>query len=362
MKKPSPQPKKPTKKPPPQPKGFSINLTNRKTVCKPPCSQTVFSCPTLPTAHLHKNSELLNSELPIYLVGPTGSGKSALALALAEHIGGEIVNADAFQIYRSLDICTAKPSVADLARAPHHLYSVLASTELCDAQFYSELAHSVIADIIARGKTPIIVGGSGLYVKALTHGLSNLPSDEGVRQQLAALTPHERIEWLLVRDPDAAQTVSLQNDRYVTRALEICLLTNQPQSALRKAWTQQQPSFRGVRLVWERAALCERINQRVLSMIQSGLVAEIAALPALSTTAEKAIGVREIRAYHDGQLTLEEAITALQAASRQYARRQEKWFKRESGFKIVPVNETDSMEELLCAVTAAVRWDMTKSE
>jgi len=294
----------------------------------------------------------------IYLVGPTGSGKSALALALAERIGGEIVNADAFQIYQGMDICTAKPSAADRARVPHHLYDLISPAELCDAQFYSEVARPVIADITARGKTAIVTGGSGLYVKALTHGLSNLPSDEGVRQQLANLTSPERIEWLLVRDPAAAQTVNLQNDRYVTRALEICLLTHQPQSELRKAWAAQQPHFQGIRLVWDRAALCERINQRVLCMMEAGLVSEIAALPMLSTTAEKAIGVREIRAHFDGELTLDEAIAAIQAASRQYARRQEKWFKRETGFKLLPTSEHDSMKSLVDkALQVLLIWD-----
>ena len=220
----------------------------------------------------------MNLEPPaeaIYLVGPTGSGKSALALEIAERIGGEIVNADAFQLYRGLDICTAKPSREDRQRVPHHLFDVLSPDEICDAQFYSELARPVIADIISRGRVPIVVGGSGLYVKALTHGLSNLPSDAALRIKLANLTAQERIDWLLLRDPAAQHTVSLENDRYVTRALEICLLTNQPQSELRRAWIENKPHFLGARLLWERSVLCKRIDARVEQMIAAGLVNEI---------------------------------------------------------------------------------------
>lgn len=261
-------------------------------------------------------------------------------MLVAERCEGEIVNADAFQLYRGLDICTAKPSAADLARVPHHLYSVLSLGELCDAQFFCDLARPVIADIAARGKVPIIVGGSGLYVKALTHGLSPLPSDEALRQKLAELTPHERIEWLLSRDPDAQRTVNLKNDRYVTRALEICLLTGEPQSALRQAWSQAaQPRFRGVRLAWDRAELDARINRRVLAMIDDGLISEVAEAATLSATAVKAIGVQEVRRHLAGEATLEETAAAIQLATRQYARRQEKWFRREKGFRAVGMSE-----------------------
>lgn len=161
---------------------------------------------------------------PFFVVGPTGSGKSALAVELAERWGGEVVNADAFQLYRGLDICTAKPTSEERTRVPHHLYDVLALTEVGDAAFYSELARQVIDEIASRGKVPIVVGGSGLYVKALTHGLSPLPSDASLRSKLEHLTARERVAWLLMRDPHAATTVNLKNDRYVTRALEICSL------------------------------------------------------------------------------------------------------------------------------------------
>jgi tRNA dimethylallyltransferase len=267
-------------------------------------------------------------------------------MELAGRLDGEIVNADAFQLYRGLDICTAKPSQEDLRRVPHHLYSVLSLGELCDAQFFCDLAKPVISDISSRGKLPIVVGGSGLYVKALTHGLSPLPSDEALRQKLAELTPHERIEWLLSRDPDAPLTVNLKNDRYVTRALEICLLTGEPQSRLRQAWSHAQPQFRGVRLAWERPELDLRINRRVLAMVEAGLVEEVRQATALSATAGKAIGVEEVRRHLAGEATLGETVAAIQLATRQYARRQEKWFRRETGFRPVAMRESAALDQI----------------
>jgi tRNA dimethylallyltransferase len=293
---------------------------------------------------------------PFYLVGPTGSGKSAFGLALAERWGGEIVNADAFQLYRGLGICTAKPGPADRQRVPHHLYDVLALTEVGDAAFYAELARPVIAEIAARGKVPIVVGGSGLYIKALTHGLSPLPSDQGLRDKLAQLTAQERVHALLIRDPDAATTVNLKNDRYVTRALEICLLTGQPQSVLRSAWKLDAPVYRGLRLSWPKETLHARINQRVHLMVAEGLVEEVAQAGPLSTTAEKAIGVREVQRYLAGETSHEEMIEAIQLASRQYARRQEKWFRREKGFEVLemePGKETDW-------TALAEKWDLSR--
>jgi tRNA dimethylallyltransferase len=290
-------------------------------------------------------SEPIQPPQSIYLVGPTASGKSTLALALAEVLGGEIVNVDAFQLYQGLNICTAKPSVFERQQVPHHLYDVLAPTELSDAAFYAELARPVIADIMARSRVPIIVGGSGLYVKALTHGLSDLPSDEALRQRLSHLTPAERVSWLLSRDPEAETLVNLKNDRYVSRALEICLLTGQPQSSLRRAWQEQQPEFLGLCLVWQKEALDARINERVLKMLEAGLIEEIAALGELSATAEKAIGVRQIRRHFAGELSLSEATAEIQAVTRQYAKRQRNWFRRETGFQRLLMSEDLSLED-----------------
>lgn len=274
---------------------------------------------------------------PFFIAGPTASGKSAVALALARRIGGEIVNADAFQLYRGLDILTAKPRADDLAQAPHHLYSVLAPGETCDAQRYRNLALPVIQDIAARGGVPIVTGGSGLYLKALTHGLAPLPSaDPDLRAELDALPLEEQVRQLLVLDPKAAETVNLTNPRYVQRALEICLLTGRPQSELRRNWLDDSPQVQGVCLVWERDPLYRRIDQRVRDMIAAGAVQEVAeAEAALSSTAGKAIGVREIQRHLASELSLEEAVAAIQQATRRYAKRQMTWFRRERCFQTI---------------------------
>jgi len=272
----------------------------------------------------------------ILIVGPTASGKSALAAALAEQLGGEIVNADAFQLYAGMDILTAKPSAAEMARVPHHLYGVLPLTEACDAQRYHSLALPVIADIAQRGHVPIVVGGSGLYLKALTHGLSPLPAaSPRLREHFKHLSPDEKIVWLIQRDPEAATTVNLRNPRYVERALEICLLTGRPQSGLRRSFAENEPQVNGVILDWNRETLYARINQRTVAMFEAGLIAEVAALGELSPTAEKAIGIREVREHLTGRVSLADTLAAIQQATRHYAKRQITWFRRERCFQTI---------------------------
>ena len=271
-----------------------------------------------------------------FVTGPTASGKSAVAIALAEHVGGEIVNADAFQLYAGMDILTAKPTAADRARVPHHLYGVIPLTEACDAQLYHALALPIINDIAARGRVPIVVGGSGLYIKALTHGLSPLPAaSPRLRGLFQHLSHSEKIVWLMQRDSEAAMTVNLRNPRYVERALEICLLTGRPQSGLRRSFKVDEPQVNGVIFVWDREALYRRINQRTLDMFSAGLVEEVCALGPLSPTAEKAIGVRKVREHLAGRATLEESIAAIQQATRHYAKRQITWFRRERCFQTI---------------------------
>jgi tRNA dimethylallyltransferase len=284
---------------------------------------------------------------PFFIVGPTASGKSAVALALAKKVRGEIVNADAFQLYRGMDILTAKPTQRDRERVPHHLYDVVPMEGDCDAERYRQMALRVIAEIEARGRVAIVVGGAGLYLKALTHGLAEVPkADPKVRARLAHLSLGEKVAWLLLRDVHAAQTVALQNRRYVERALEICLLTGRPQSELRETFAQVKPLGRGVILHWERDVLRERINQRVESMVAAGVVEEVRNLPTGSPNAEKAIGLRELRAHLAGQMTLPAALEAMQTATRQYAKRQMTWFKRESWLQTICLHPGQTAESV----------------
>jgi tRNA dimethylallyltransferase len=267
---------------------------------------------------------------PFYVVGPTGSGKSDFAEALAQVTGGEIVNADAYQIYRGLPVLTACPSTASRAAVRHHLYEVVPPERICDAGRYLDLARPVLAGIVSRGKLPIVTGGSGLYVKALTHGLNEAPgSDPALRRQLDQLTPGE-LQGLLRRlDPVSAASITPENRRYVQRAVEVCLIARQPASSLRQAWANDPPGLRGVCLVRPRAELHLRIHHRVRAMWQSGALEEVRAVGEWSTTSSKAIGVAEIREFLQGNVSREACIAAIETATRRYAKRQITWFRRE---------------------------------
>lgn len=304
----------------------------------------------------------------LYVTGPTGAGKSALAVAVAVAVGAEIVNTDAFQLYRGLEILTAAPAEAERARVPHHLYGVLGPGESCDAARYASMARVALAAIAARGRPALVVGGSGLYLKALTHGLSDLPSDAALRAVLEVRSLEDKIAELRALDPVGAAAMNLANPRHVERALEICLLTGRPASEGRSAWSAPDPAgLRGVMLTWEREELYRRIGRRVEAMFDAGVVAEVAALtgvpaagsgdfggreaepgaggsggvcasgggPPFSPTAEKAIGLREIREHLAGRLSRAEAVALIQQGTRRYAKRQGTWFRRERWLKTV---------------------------
>lgn len=268
---------------------------------------------------------------PIYICGPTASGKSALALQLVERLDGEVVNADAFQLYHGLEVLAASPSTTELEAAPHHLFSVLALTESLDANRYRKLALPVIEEIQSRGKTPIVVGGSGLYLKFLTHGPSPVPAgDSELRAELAELSLEELHQRLEKLDPVEAATVNRLNRRYLTRSLELCLLTKQPVSQIRADWEQPDPpGLKGLYLDWPREELAERIALRTDRMLQEGALEEVANLPSSATTASKAIGVREIQAHLTGEKSLAETAELITIATRQYAKRQRTWFRKE---------------------------------
>ena len=287
---------------------------------------------------------------PFYIVGPTGSGKSAVALALAERWHGEIINADAFQVYCGMPIVTAGPTPEETRCVPHHLYATLALSEDYNVARYERDAKLAIAKVHARGRRPIIVGGSGLYIKALTHGLGNAPPAEPVlRNALSQLLPEDKVAWLQHIDPLGAEQTNLLNPRYVSRALEITLLSGIPMSVVKERWASEGPNKPcGVFLQWDRSVLYQRINQRVQGMVATGLLSEIKALPInISATASKAIGVREIKAHLKGNLSLEEAIAQIQRASRRFAKRQLSWFKRETVFLPTPMSSATSIEELV---------------
>ena len=272
---------------------------------------------------------------PCYVCGPTASGKTALALRIAREVDGEIVNADAFQLYRGLEVLSAAPSPEEQQQAPHHLFGVIDPTETMDAGRYLRLARPVIADIQGRGKTPVVVGGSGLYLKFLTHGPSPLPQgDTKLRAELDARPLEELVAQLQQLDPVEASRTALQNRRYVSRALEICLLTGQKASDLRDQWDAKTRDLatrlRGLVIRRDRADLHARIAHRTRAMLAGGAIEEVAALPNVSATCAKAIGFREIQALLAGRIDRAACEDLINAATRQYAKRQETWFKRET--------------------------------
>ncbi|MCF7673743.1 MAG: tRNA (adenosine(37)-N6)-dimethylallyltransferase MiaA [Akkermansiaceae bacterium] len=272
---------------------------------------------------------------PFFLCGPTASGKSALALEMARKLDGEIVNADAFQLYQGLEIVSAAPSAAEKQLVPHHLYGVLAPTEAADAGSYLRLARPVIAEIQSRGKTPIVTGGSGLYLKFLTHGPAPLPQgDPTLRAAMDARPLGDLVAELQALDPVEAARTALQNRRFVARALEICLLTGRKASDLRDQWEAQTrdlaASLRGTVIQRPRADLHARIAARTRAMLDGGALEEVAALTHASGNCEKAIGVREIRGLLAGGIDRAACEELINAATRQYAKRQETWFRRET--------------------------------
>ena len=289
-----------------------------------------------------------------FIVGPTATGKSEIAADVAREVGAEIVSADAFQIYRGLDLLTAKPEPPTLAKAPHHLIGTVPLTEEMNAEEFRRAATCAIEGINSRGKIAIVVGGSGLYVKALTHGLDPLPkADPNLREKLNAMSLDELLSQLGELDPRMARKLDLKNRRRVVRALEICLLTRKPASdvvaGVADAGRPGSPIPATSAFVFrDREELYKRINQRVEMMFERGVIEEVRAAGTTSATASQMIGLREIRELLAGKKSLPQCIAEIQQATRRYAKRQLTWFRRQTNF--LPLNLS------LLSHNEAVKW------
>ncbi|MEN9574653.1 MAG: hypothetical protein RL514_2508 [Verrucomicrobiota bacterium] len=291
------------------------------------------------------DGNMRSSPAPVFLAGATAVGKSAVALALAELLGGEIISVDSMQVYRGLDLGTAKPSAAERARVPHHLLDVVELTEAFDAAQFVRRAETAVQDIHGRGRVPIFCGGTGLYFKAWLEGLGAAPpSDVRVRAEVEATPLADLLRELETRDPVTYARIDRQNPRRVIRAMEVIRLTGQPFSAQRANWNSEprtqnpEPVFC---LTREPADLRARIEARVDAMFAAGLVAETRGLLTRGLAehrhAMQALGYRQVVEHLRGERGLTETVALVKTKTWQFARRQGTWFRGQLPVEWVPL-------------------------
>jgi tRNA dimethylallyltransferase len=290
----------------------------------------------------------------IVIVGPTAVGKTALAVELCQRYNGEIVSADSRQIYRGMDIGTAKPTPAEQAAARHHLIDLIEPDQTLGVAEYQSLAYAAIEDILRRGRLPFLVGGSGQYVHAVVKGwqVPRVPPDYALRaaleaeaKRIGAYALHARLAAL---DPQAAARIDYRNVRRVIRALEVCLKTGQPISAQQGA---QPPPYHilQIGLTMPREQLYRRIDARIERMMAEGLLDEVRRLMAqgyhLDLPAMSGLGYRQLSEYLTGQISLEEAVHRIKKATRRFVRQQYNWFRLEDPtIHWIHVGDTDALE------------------
>lgn len=299
----------------------------------------------------------------IVIGGATATGKSDLAVALAKELKGHVINADSMQLYKGMDIGTAKLSMTERQGVPHHLIDVLSVRQEASVAQYQVDARNLIDQLLEQGTPVIVVGGTGLYIKAILDDLNFPDTDPEVREKIAkeaeelgADVMHQRLSAL---DPAAAAAIPKENIRRVVRALEVIELTGQPYTAnLPRAGSSKYPQAKQFGLVMERETLQERIDLRVEKMWEQGLVREVRDLMSEglldARTAQAALGYAQIIKFAQGELSEEEAKEETKRATRQYARRQETWFSRDERiiwFKKAPTQEL--MERVLLSTNAS---------
>jgi tRNA dimethylallyltransferase len=292
------------------------------------------------------------------VVGATAAGKSDLALDLAERLGGEVVNTDAMQVYRGMDIGTAKLPVAERRGVRHHLLDLLDVHETASVAHFQRLARSVIEDCLARGVLPVLVGGSALYTRAILDQFAFPGTDPDVRarwtERLEVIGAEALHGVLAERDPAAAAQILPGNGRRIVRALEVIELTGRPFTAALPGTTYHYPGAVQVGVDIDRPTLDRRIENRVRRMWRSGLVAEVAELAERGLrdglTASRALGYRQVLAFLDGQLSEEEAFEQTVRGTRRFARRQDSWFRKDPRISWVAFDDPDRVAKTVAAL------------
>jgi tRNA dimethylallyltransferase len=299
------------------------------------------------------------SNIPIVaVVGATASGKSDLALDLAEHLGGEIVNTDAMQVYRGMDIGTAKLPVAERRGIPHHLLDLLDVTEPAAVAEFQAWARGVIADCRSRAVVPVLVGGSALYTRAILDIFEFPGTDPELRARYAARLDAEGPEVLYAElaelDPVAAAGIMASNGRRIVRALEVIALTGQTFTSTLPEATYRDPDTVQIGVDIDRETLDARIAQRVDAMWAAGLVEEVRRLDELGLrsglTASRAIGYRQALAFLDGDLTEEQAREQTISGTRRFARRQDSWFRKDPRIAWVGFDDPERVQQALTVI------------
>lgn len=288
------------------------------------------------------------------IVGPTASGKSALAVAVAQRISGEIISTDSMQVYRGMDIGTATPTMQERGGVPHHLMDVWPMEHLVTVSEFQTDARAAIEDVLSRDHVPVVVGGSGLFVSAVLDDLNFPGTDEQVRSrweaELEAHGPAALHERLAEVDPAAAAAILPSNGRRIVRALEVIELTGEPFIA---EFPDPVGVYSTVRVGLEipRDVLDERIAQRVDAMFSAGFVNEVRALDAIglrvARTASRALGYSQVLAMLDGEITEEQAREEITFATRRFARRQQRWFRRDTRIRWIDYDSATAVEEAL---------------
>jgi tRNA dimethylallyltransferase len=290
---------------------------------------------------------------PLALVGPTASGKSEAAIELARSIGAEIVSVDSMLVYRGMDVGTAKPAGAQRAIVPHHLIDVAEPSEPFSVVRYQALARTALQNIRARGRRPLLVGGSGLYFRAVVDDLEFPASDARTREELErqaeALGAHGLHRRLAMADPVAAGRIEPGNARRTVRALEVAAVTGRPFSSFAEAWRSYPPGHvRAVGVSLERQTLAGRVRRRVNAMLELGLLDEVGALVSAGLggwlTSTQAIGYAEMARHLRGELSLEEAVAGTVRRTTNLARRQMAWFRRDPRIRWVAAGAGGAMD------------------